>query len=127
MVSVLSQLTSYVNIDVMKRTAMAPDSDESLMDGALGAMLSQCLDVWSIVLSDSLLAGSSASLSEEEVWLATRLRGGFRDLCGQMFQALFDSLVAVAIQDTLRDQNEEVDVENDEIAERFRSLLYNLM
>jgi hypothetical protein len=106
----------------MKCTAKASDSDESLIEGPLGSMLSQCLDVWTIVLSDPLLAGSSAALSEEEVWLATRLRGGFRDLCGQMFRALFDSLVAVAIQDTLRGQDEEVDVENDEIAERYQSL-----
>lgn len=122
-VAVLSQLTSYVNIDIIKCTSTAPDSSESIMDGPLGAMLSQCLDAWSIVLSDPLLAGSSAALSEEEVWLASRLRGGFRDLCGQMFRALFDSLIAVAVQDTLRDQDEEVDVENDEIAERYTVFL----
>jgi hypothetical protein len=91
---------------------------DSLLASPLIVVVMRCVDVWSLLLGDSVLAGAALSLSEGEGAVAARLRTGLRALCGPMFEQLFQCVVVSVIQDTLRAEEEELDVEGEEIIER---------
>lgn len=66
-----------------------------------------------------MLSGFAMSLSEEELWMAGRLRVGLKDICGKLFENLYRCVIAAIMQDTLEAEDDEIDVETDSISERF--------
>jgi hypothetical protein len=127
MIAALRRLAEVVS-GVVTRESATPVSSltgDAAINGPLGSMMAQTLDVWCALVADPLVSGTSSPLSEEEVWLARRLQAGFRPICGDVFQGFCTGLILAVIQDTLQSQDEELDVENDEIAERWGLLITN--
>lgn len=105
------------------RYAHLVEVSDSPLGGPLVDVLLSCLDVWGMVLGDSMLQRPVLALPEGEAAAATRLRNGFRELCGQMFTELYQCVVSVIILDTLKSEDEELDMESEEIFERNVSSL----
>ena len=95
----------------------ASDTDCILTD-PLVEILVHCIDVWGLILGDSVLSTTATSLSKTDESLAFQLRVALSVVCGEMFDHAYQCMIVVIIQDTLKSNEEEIDVENEEISER---------
>lgn len=97
---------------------------ESFLGGPLMEVLTSCLDGWGLIIGDPMLCGPTPSIVEEEMAAAARVRCGLQEICGPMFHQMYRCTISVIIQDTLKSENEELDVENDGI---FETSVLNLV
>ena len=128
MVSAMASLTNAASNLMIQALGNTPQSHpriaaltagESLLNGPLGDVLARCLDVWSLLLGDPLLAGPALSLAQEESTAAANLRSSLQDLCRVIFERLYDSVLGAVVQDTLQSVDKDIDMESDDIEERY--------